>query len=442
MAQGLTGVDDVKVIISVVTRGMQKAVGEMRAMTAAINKQLDPAMENLTQNTQNVNKQMNNMRKGFPVWAMSIMFFGMALRRLFDTIWKESMNTFNDVMSRIEGTVTGFTLMNDALTYLKFVAGQALEPLAVQLADIIWKISEWVKDNPEVTREIVKWGLILAWVMSIVGTLAMGWAAIKQVATGVTKTFMVFGKAGIVGKAFTWLAAAIGVKIVAALIIVAAVVAAVIALWKTDFGGFRDFIEETFGIIFITIKEIWNHLRDLLVDVWGLVMAVLEGDWDKAWEHMLSILQNIAALILKVLLGLGAAIVNIFVFAINFVTNIFGLAIDGMLWNVQKLAEQMDKVFGSNLASGVQRARNTIQKGMEGIQISYITADRVKEGMGNVDMTLGRSDIAVPRPQPESRTVMSEQLPNVYNNIVVEGNADRDVIDELVRKLNMARVNI
>jgi len=107
----------------------------------------------------------------FAGYAMSLMFFGMALKRTFDTIWKSSTKTFQDVSHSVEGTVTQFDLMEGSMKYLGFVVGQALEPMIGYLIPIIDTIADWVEQNPKLTATLVT-------LMGVLGTaFAVGGSA-------------------------------------------------------------------------------------------------------------------------------------------------------------------------------------------------------------------------------------------------------------------------
>ena len=52
-------------------------------------------------------------------------------------------------MHSVEGTVTGFDILNGELKYLGFNIGSALEPVVGFLTPIISAVSEWVQEHPK-----------------------------------------------------------------------------------------------------------------------------------------------------------------------------------------------------------------------------------------------------------------------------------------------------
>jgi len=140
----------------------------------------------------------------FQGWAMSIMFFGMAIQRVFMSIWKSSTKTFNDVMHSVEGTVTKFDVLTGQLTFLKFVAGEALQPLVEGLIKWTIRLRELIEKHPKLFRWMVKWGTIIGTILFLLGTLVLGFVGLIM---GIIKLYgwiVLIGKKGL----WAWIAKA------------------------------------------------------------------------------------------------------------------------------------------------------------------------------------------------------------------------------------------
>ncbi len=122
---------------------------------------------------QNLAEEAKKSKIAFSGWALSLMFAGMALKRTFDTIWKSSTKTFQDVMHSVEGTVTGFDILQGSLAFLGFTVGSALEPLAMWLAPIIDGVSDWVMQNEDLVRGFVAMSGIIGTVLTTFGMLKL-----------------------------------------------------------------------------------------------------------------------------------------------------------------------------------------------------------------------------------------------------------------------------
>ena len=141
---------------------LKSTQAQMKEFQAANKKGTDEysaALENVAREKQKVHKHQEALNqkisKQFPAWALSVMFFGMVVHRTLSRIWRSAMSTFQDVSHSVEGTVTQFDHLNGAMTWLQFVAGQALEPIAAALYPIILAVADWIRDNEELFRGLV-----------------------------------------------------------------------------------------------------------------------------------------------------------------------------------------------------------------------------------------------------------------------------------------------
>ena len=134
-------------------------------------------------------KRLNETLKGKPFqgWAMSLMFAGMALQRMSQTIYKFGTKAFQEISHSVEGTVTNTDMLEGSMKYLGFTIGQALEPMIAFLIPIVDNISQWVETHPALTR----WGVAL---LAIVGTLAMVGGALRlAIANGLVPFLAIIG---------------------------------------------------------------------------------------------------------------------------------------------------------------------------------------------------------------------------------------------------------
>jgi hypothetical protein len=152
---------------------------------------------NARKNLDNYNKSFNSLtsqiqktQRPFAGWAMSIMFAGRALQRGFTSIWKSSTKTFNEVMHSVEGTSTGFDMLEGSMKFLGFTIGSALEPIAMKLIPIIDMMSEWVSQHPQLTAGVLS-------VVGILGTLAFVGGSVKLAVDGIVSAFNLFKIKGI-----------------------------------------------------------------------------------------------------------------------------------------------------------------------------------------------------------------------------------------------------
>jgi hypothetical protein len=220
----------------------------------------------------------------FAGWAMSIMFFGMALKRIFDSIWKTSTKTFNDVMHSVEGTTTGFDLLQGSLTYLGFTLGMALEPIAEFIVPIIDYVSEWVLENQKLAAGIVITAGVLGTMFLFLGSMKLALDGFKALAAimnliKLNSSGAVSGMGPLLTKLSAFLATPVGVG-------VAAVLALLIALGAIVWTSFLKTPEawKTVKDTFLKLKEPLKGLGEALENLILVLLPSFEDGWTAiAW---------------------------------------------------------------------------------------------------------------------------------------------------------------
>ena len=172
---------------------------EFKKLPAEIDGKAVPAMQRLGIANKKVSNGMKARTKKlqgeFKAWALSIMFFGMAIQRAMTQIWQFGSKAFNEIQHSVKNSVTGFDMLQGSLKFLGYTIGAALEPMAQKLIPIVEGIAEWVSKNEKLTAGIVKWGTIFGGFLFVAGTVILGVggistaflntiAAVKKLKTG------------------------------------------------------------------------------------------------------------------------------------------------------------------------------------------------------------------------------------------------------------------
>lgn len=144
----------------------------MQKMRIDADKTMSPRMKKLATQAARLRREIGHMqndmkrnRVEFAGWAMSIMFFGMAINRINNQIRQFGVKTFREINESVEGTVNNFMMLEGSMKYLGFTIGQALEPMAGHLIWIVDLLARMIEKNPK----LFAMGTIF---MTIVGTLS------------------------------------------------------------------------------------------------------------------------------------------------------------------------------------------------------------------------------------------------------------------------------
>jgi len=133
--------------------------------------------------------------KAFKFEWLGVMFAGMALTRVFKTIFRATYETFTKaggLLTKQGQAVLALSAHWELLKYSIFNALiTALEPLIPAITKIIWWMADWVTRWPRLTAAIVLGGFVIGTLALVVGQLMLAFNAIK--ALGLVSFFSKLG---------------------------------------------------------------------------------------------------------------------------------------------------------------------------------------------------------------------------------------------------------
>lgn len=116
----------------------------------------------------------------FAGWAMSIMFAGMAIQRIFSSIQKFGTKTFDEITHSVEGATTKNDQLQGSLRYLGFVVGEALDPFIAKLIPIVEWVADLAEKFPGLTRFIIIAGIALGTLAMVGGSTVLAFNGIRE----------------------------------------------------------------------------------------------------------------------------------------------------------------------------------------------------------------------------------------------------------------------
>ena len=202
------------------------------------------------------------------------------------------------------------------------------------------------------------------------------------------------------------------------------VIAAFFILWWVYANGFMDFFTDTLDIIVVTFTGVFNELKEIVQNVWGIITGILEGDWEKVWDNILGYLGNTTQLMIKLLMGVGAVIVNVFIFALNLVKNfLIDVLLGSVLWVVEKIFSLVALIpglgdFGQTAADYATGYRSMLHEyAGGGANFNYISGEDIGKGFENVDKAFAGGDsnvnVTVNAPKDYVVTTRSNSTANI-----------------------------
>jgi len=286
---------------------------------------LAPAASNTTSRFRGFLNTMNQLRGAMLMLSLSMLFFGMAIKRVFEGIMRSATQSFNKIMESSGYFGSAIQRLGVYWEYLKFTIGSALNtalmPLMPYIIQIINAVTRWIQENPKLTAGLIALGVILGTILLVFGTLGAAFTGISGFFTSLGLTVPTAG-AAIEG--FT--AALSGMGLTVGLILAAIVVFVIgfVDAWKKNFMGIRENVKG----VFEAVKKIFEGVWKIIKGVMGLIVGIITGDWEKVKDSVWLILSGIV----DIITGTWDWITNLIKIAqktvLNIVVNLFNLVKD------------------------------------------------------------------------------------------------------------------
>jgi hypothetical protein len=374
---------------------------------------------------QKMQVQAQKMSRQFDMNMLSVMFFGMALQRIFGGIFSQMVNTFKLIDNKgLMPLSRGLARLEAAFSFMAFSVMKAMEPLLLGVIDGVVRLIDWFSALPESVKMAA--GVTVGALAGIgaafltVGTLGLGIRGIKNMFEDLGPAVSDFSKALSAG-AITGIS-----PMVTGLLALAAALIVTYGLFKA-FEIFGDDLKPVFDSASKSISDAFNAIT---FNLFGLEIDVS------------SIMNNI-----ELILGSGfAVILSTVVTGISFLASGIQLAF-GLLLTAAGISilEFMKKIQGL-----LQFVENSLAwlEGREAITFDFATDFGVIEaGLFNISQA-GENAVDSANKLFESFADISNTVGRIKNEQKFEklyGSIGKDsgkaFSDELVNSINTSQLD-
>ncbi len=267
------------------------------------------AMKNVTKTTKNVTTSFRR----FKAELLSVLFFGMALQRLFLGLLKPAFDLVG--LFDLFSVILGILFLPIALSVLEVL---------LPIGDALIGLSDPVKKAMGVFALL---GAILGTVFLLFGIIGLGIAGMRQVFGPLFKTIKLTG--GI----FRFLAGLLTGTVLVAFAIIAVALIGFWLAWKDNFGKIKDWVM----VIFIGIKQILTGVGQIFTGIFDVIMGLFSGNSDRILQGFKELgfgIANVFVGLIKTLVGLlvtlGLSILRVITGIIKSVVGLFFKAVDAV----------------------------------------------------------------------------------------------------------------
>jgi len=281
----------------------------------------------------------NSIRKatggleGFKMEMLGIMFFGMAIQRIFGGLTRTSLEWFGV-----------FDVFSAAL-------GLLFMPIAEKLLEWALVFLDWVDNLTPKQKEMVNLfvaiAVVIGTILAIVGTLALG----------IGSLIAAFGGIGGIGAIFTTLGTIITTVFAAltapVLLIIGLIIAIVIGMaiaWKENFLGMRTIVAKFIEGVKLIFGGLWKVIKGILLILKGLFL----GDFTLIKDGVKLIFEGLKNIIVGIIQTAISLVIGIIVGLIRIVWGVAKSIWGGFKWAGNKIIDFF-KNIGPNITKSLSR---------------------------------------------------------------------------------------
>jgi len=198
--------------------------------------------------------------RGFRMEMLGVMFFGMAMSRMFSQMFQP--------VSEVFGVFELWRVMLQ-VTFLPIMA--ILMPFLISFMEFFMNLPEPVQT---VLGVMALLGMIFGKILFVVGTLALGIGSLFQTSTitGLIKFW------GLIKGFFSWLLTAAAATIAAVILTIIGMVVA----WKENFNQMKEWVD----VLIEGVKNIFGGLIEFFKGLWETISSAMTGDWEGMIEGL------------------------------------------------------------------------------------------------------------------------------------------------------------
>jgi hypothetical protein len=281
-------------------------------------------------------REMTHGARGFRMEMLGIMFFGMAISRIFKGLMRTSLQW--------AGTMK---ILSAALGILFLPTALELNDWALKFLDIVGGMDG---DTKKLTGKITLLAIGFGMLLSVIGAVALGIGSLILVVGNL------FAEGGLLAGLVPTLKAALAslgssfILILGVLLAVGAIIAGIFMAWRENFMGMR----EIYSFFIESVKNMFIGLIGIVQGVLNIIKGIFTGDLDLIIEGFKQIFVGLFEFVLNLVRAIGAVFGIIVIGVIKFLDNLAVLIGEAVLRIVD--------FFVASWKRGVEQIREFFEK--------------------------------------------------------------------------------
>jgi len=274
----------------------------------------------------------------FKMHLLSIMFFGMMLKRVFLGFLESAIATYMKVTEGQTAAGKAMLRMQASWEFFKFSIVEALSGLIIWFSTLTVNILDFLSAHPALMKFIGGFATLLGVfgaIIAPVAALGLGLAGLKTTFEGLMLIPKIFD---IIGAAATFLMAN---PVILAIALIIAAVALLYLAWTNNWFGIRDKLKAVWDFLVSIFGPIVDWLRNIITGALGFLQNVWNEIWGAIGPYAVAIwdwmkdMWNITWNFIKSILGSAWSVIK----------SIFGLIFDVIFKLVEKISDFLAPIW-------------------------------------------------------------------------------------------------
>jgi hypothetical protein len=261
--------------ITTIVEVLDKASKPLKRIVQEHTRTLDKNNQVMKQQT----KTVTGLTERFKMHYLSVLFFGMAIQRIFQGIMRSATQTYLKITEGTTEASQAIIGLQSGIQLLQFAIGEALGSTLIPLLPMLMGIIEGVLDFISQNKELVSWlliaGLAFGSFLMWTGIIKLGIQGVITWLAGAKGLISIFGilKTTIMTIVIPALSSLYTFLLANPILLIIAALVALYVAWETNFLGIKDITYDVFKTMIPILIQIGQGVSNLV----SLILTAAEA---------------------------------------------------------------------------------------------------------------------------------------------------------------------
>jgi len=152
-------------------------IDKQKADSRALGDDIKQRFQEAESSARSSEKAFGLMKNNIMSAGLSFLFTGMAIKKMFMDIATTAITTYNKINANTMLANNAVTRLSMTMDYVNYVIGDALasalDAIMPMIMSVVDTVTDWIEKNPELTGQLILWGIIVSTVVMALGQFGL-----------------------------------------------------------------------------------------------------------------------------------------------------------------------------------------------------------------------------------------------------------------------------